>query len=238
MSPGKTVPPFFPLDAPKQRGPLIAHCRRVCLALVFGVAVLAIASDPAPLAEGTTATPWGIAAILVLYVALLAMPFVPGAEIGLALMVVFGAVIALPVYIATVAALSIAFAVGRSASRRGVAETGGREGPASDGLGGLQARPRTLRWLRPLMRFRWLALIVLINTPGNSVLGGGGGIAMAAGYSRSFTYPAFLACVALAVAPVPVAVLVAEHLEISIGLDRWAPGVADASTAGAADDGS
>jgi hypothetical protein len=56
-------------------------------------------------------------ALLLLYTVLLVMPFVPGAEIGLALLLVFGAAMAWPVYAATVLALSIAFAVGRLASR-------------------------------------------------------------------------------------------------------------------------
>jgi hypothetical protein len=58
--------------------------------------------------------------------------------------------------------------------------------------------------LLPLaMRFRFIALMVLLNVPGNSVLSGGGGISMVAGHSRLFRFPSFLAAVAIAVAPVP-----------------------------------
>jgi hypothetical protein len=71
------------------------------------------------------------------------------------------------------------------------------------------------------MRFRWLALALLINMPGNTVIGGGGGIAMAVGYSRTFTYPAFLACAAVAVAPVPALVLLAEVTGLGERLGRW-----------------
>ena len=49
----------------------------------------------------------------VAYVALLAMPFVPGAEIGIVLLAVFGAAIAPLVYVCTVAAMMLAFTVGR-----------------------------------------------------------------------------------------------------------------------------
>ena len=71
------------------------------------------------------------------------------------------------------------------------------------------------------MRFRWLGLALLINMPGNSVIGGGGGIAMAVGYSRSFTDPAFLACAAVAVAPVPTLVLLAEITGFGERLSQW-----------------
>lgn len=71
------------------------------------------------------------------------------------------------------------------------------------------------------MRFRWLALALLINMPGNTVIGGGGGIAMAVGYSRTFTYPAFLTCAAVAVAPVPALVLLAEVTGFGERLSQW-----------------
>jgi hypothetical protein len=61
----------------------------------------------------------------------------------------------------------------------------------------------------------------LINMPGNTVIGGGGGIAMAVGYSRTFTYPGFLACAAVAVAPVPALVLLAEVTGFGERLSQW-----------------
>jgi hypothetical protein len=60
-----------------------------------------------------------------------------------------------------------------------------------------------------LLRHRYLALMVLLNVPGNSLIGGGGGIAFAAGLSRLFPFPLFLATVMVAVAPVPVLFLLA-----------------------------
>ena len=49
------------------------------------------------------------------------------------------------------------------------------------------------------------------------MIGGGGGIAMAVGYSRTFAYPAFLACTAIAVAPVPALVLLAIGSTVTAG---------------------
>ena len=44
----------------------------------------------------------------------------------------------------------------------------------------------------------------LTDVPGNVVLGGGGGIALLAGFSGRFRYWAFLAVCSVAVAPVPI----------------------------------
>jgi hypothetical protein len=63
------------------------------------------------------------------------------------------------------------------------------------------------RWVPFLLRHRYIALALLINTPGNVVLGGGGGIAFAAGASRLFSTGGFLVTIVLAVAPVPLAFL-------------------------------
>ncbi|NNL35816.1 MAG: hypothetical protein HKP35_08360 [Silicimonas sp.] len=53
------------------------------------------------------------------------------------------------------------------------------------------------------MRNRYLALAIAINVPGNSLVGGGGGLAFVAGASGLFSFPAFLLTIMLAVAPVP-----------------------------------
>ncbi len=208
--------------ARRPRRPLLA-CMLVLLAA--GAAVAAIKLDLTPLlatlSEQTKAsriTGW---VFLLIYVVLLMIPFVPGAEIGLALLVIFGAAMAWPVYIATVLALSVAFAAGRLAYRFRNHTPPGNEPPTSDDLDVLAGQLRNQRWIQPLMRFRWLAVIALINMPGSIVIGGGGGIAMAIGYSRALSFPAFLACVAIAVAPVPALVLVAEHVGFGERLEDW-----------------
>ena len=53
------------------------------------------------------------------------------------------------------------------------------------------------------LRYRYLALALAVNMPGNVILGGGGGIAMMAGLSRLFDPLPFLLTVLLAVLPVP-----------------------------------
>jgi len=185
------------------------------------------------IADSNGGTIWSITLILVLYVLLLSVPFVPAAEIGLALLVGFGAAIAWPVYVATVLALSIAFAAGRIASRSRHARTACAADPASEALARLGAGWTGRRRLQRLLRFRWLAIAVLINLPGNTIVGGGGGIAMAVGYSRTFNYPAFLACSAVAVAPVPVMVLLAEYFGLGNWFGLWTSGFSVAPTVAA-----
>lgn len=54
--------------------------------------------------------------------------------------------------------------------------------------------------------YRYVALALLINTPGNAMVGGGGGLSFAAGLSDVFTLPKFLLTISIAVLPVPLAV--------------------------------
>jgi hypothetical protein len=61
-----------------------------------------------------------------------------------------------------------------------------------------------------LLKHRHVAVALALNTPGNIVLGDGGGIVMAAGFSRLFSLPGFAVTVMLAVAPVPLAILLTE----------------------------
>lgn len=161
-----------------------------------------------------------VAAILLLYILLTAIPFVPGTEIGLALLMVFGAKVAGIVYLSTVAALSLAFALGRLVPERrlaawllrhgfdrtaGLIETFAQLDPAERDKYLTQNAPRRLvPWLT---RHRAITLIVLINLPGNTLLGGGGGIALVTGLSKLMPVKQFLISVAIAVAPVPLAII-------------------------------
>jgi hypothetical protein len=145
-----------------------------------------------------------------------AMPFVPGAEVGLALLVVLGARLALLVYAGMVAALLLAYVVGRlvpaAAIGAAFAACGlGRAHGLVLQLAPLDAKARLellaerapRRFVPFLLRHRHVGLVVLLNLPGNSVVGGGGGIALCAGMSGLFSLPGFLAAVLLAAAPVP-----------------------------------
>lgn len=157
----------------------------------------------------------------VVYAVLLAVPFVPGVEIGLALIAVLGPRIVFLVYVSTVAGLSLSFAIGRLISLKGLIKLFDdlRLERASRLLATIEpmSRDERLAFLHSrapqrfvpfLLRHRYLSLAVLFNLPGNFIIGGGGGIAMIAGVSGLYSTPAFLATLALAVSPVPIAILV------------------------------
>ena len=63
------------------------------------------------------------------------------------------------------------------------------------------------RFVPMLLRHRHIALAVMVNIPGNAIIGGGGGIALMAGISRLYSLPGFLGTIAVAIAPVPLAIL-------------------------------
>jgi hypothetical protein len=156
----------------------------------------------------------------VAYVALLAMPFVPGAEIGVALLAGFGAAIAPLIFVCTIAAMMLAFTVGRflpiSALERllqvlrmrRAAELVARAAPLSrDERVAMLLEGQSKRVLRLALRYRYVAMAVAVNTPGNSIIGGGGGIMIIAGLSGIFTPLSTFLTVILAVSPVPLAVI-------------------------------
>ncbi len=161
----------------------------------------------------------GMLLACVLYALILALPFVPGVEIGIALLTMLGPVAAPYVYVATLVGLTMAFLAGRlipmTVLARGLRALGLANAaaligdlaavPPEERIGAL-ARRAQRRWLIRLLRQRQIALVVLLNLPGNALIGGGGGIAMAAGLSRLFSPLAFVLIVAVAVAPVPLAV--------------------------------
>ncbi len=155
------------------------------------------------------------------YAALMAIPFVPGMEISLALLAVFGPKVAVAVYAATVAALTLSWLIGRLLPVGLIATVFGTLGlkRAKDLVEHLQPlngeqRLEVLiahapkRIVPVLLRHRYLAVLVALNVPGNAVIGGGGGIALLAGISGLFTLPRFVATVALAALPVPLFVIV------------------------------
>jgi len=146
--------------------------------------------------------------VLLAYALLIAIPFVPGAEIGLMLIVLMGPPIVGPVYLTTVIALTLSFTVGRWVPRSVLRSLMARLdpiGPTRPTLAIASQSRSSQVWARCL-RHRYAALIILINTPGNALLGGGGGISLVAGASGLFTYRDFIASVLIAVAPIPLLV--------------------------------
>ena len=154
------------------------------------------------------------------YVVLLAMPFVPGAEIGIALLAGFGAAIAPLIYVCTVAAMMLAFMIGRflpitalerllrSLRLRRAADLVSRAAPLSkDARIALLLEGQSKRVLPLALRYRYVALAIAVNMPCNSIIGGGGGIMIVAGLSGIFNPLPTFVTVLIAVSPVPFAVI-------------------------------
>ena len=157
---------------------------------------------------------------LIAFLITAAIPFIPGAEIGFALLIVFGAQAAPWVYLAMVAALMLSFTVARLIPPPRLAAALAWLGLARAArfVGDMAAIPVAERAAvlteqmssqigGRIMQNRYIALALALNLPGNSLIGGGGGLAFAAGASGLFTYRGFLRTILLAVAPVPVAFL-------------------------------
>ncbi len=153
---------------------------------------------------------------ILLYIVLTAIPFVPGIELGLALILAFGVRIVPVVYGATIAALVLAYLAGVLVPERWLAHSFRWLGLAKaahmvDELTPLDSTARVNhlvaqapnKYIPWLLRHRYTALALLFNLPGSALLGGGGGIAMATGMSGLMRFPAFLLTAAIAVSPVP-----------------------------------
>lgn len=158
---------------------------------------------------------------IILYALLISLPFVPGVEIGIGLMVMFGTPMAIPVYLSTVIGLTLGFFIGRLVPERalcGCFDFLGMTGishmlrdlarkPVNERMNMLVERAPS-RLIPFLLRHRYVAIAVSFNIPGNSVIGGGGGIAFMAGLSRLFSFPLYLLAVIIGVSPVTILFLI------------------------------
>lgn len=153
---------------------------------------------------------------LLVFVFAAAIPFVPGAEIGFALLLIFGGKASLVVYAGMVGALLLSFCVARFVPLRAISEiarwlrlkritsfvTEIETSPAQD-RAELVASKLTGRLGQAMLRNKYVLLVLLLNAPGNSVLGGGGGLAFMAGISGLYRFWPYLISVLIAVAPFP-----------------------------------
>jgi hypothetical protein len=179
---------------------------------------------------------WGSGILIgggILYVLLLSLPFVPGVELGIVLMCAFGKEGIIFVYFATVAGLILAFLMGRLLPKNWIESRLQKLGfsQTCDGqVGEIDGIPDKLslnqlfcegRFRSFLSKYRYLAIGVLFNTPGNYLIGGGGGISLACGISRSISWKWFLLTVVLAVSPVPLLALFGViQLESFLGINK------------------
>ena len=156
---------------------------------------------------------------LLLYILLMATPFMPGLEVGMAVMFLFGSKSALLVYFCTIVALSISYTIGRffplnivrrllkwlyleKASELVIELEPLAQQERLDYLSG-KAPSRITPFL---LKHRFVTIAVLLNLPGNALIGGGGGIGLVVGMSRLVPFHPYVLVMAIAVSPVPLCI--------------------------------
>ncbi len=163
------------------------------------------------------------------YIVLMAIPFVPGIEIGIALMLLEGRDIVLWVYFATVLGLMLSFLVGHllplAYLHKVFADL--RLKRACLLIERIQSTPKKRRldifnphipkFLHPVfIHGRYILIALVLNIPGNALLGGGGGILLVAGLCRIFHPWLIFATLLIAVAPIPFSILILGFDPLSI----------------------
>ncbi|MGD1968508.1 MAG: hypothetical protein PVH74_16135 [Desulfobacterales bacterium] len=193
---------------------------------------MGIAEKFADFADGQ----WGTGVLIgggIFYVLLLSLPFVPGVELGVLLMCVFGKEGIVFVYLATIAGLCLAFWIGRLLPQKWVESrlqmlgiSLACDNPSDEIDGMLDNLTSKRRWQQNrfqsfFSKYRYLAIAALFNMPGNYLIGGGGGISLVCGFSHHISWKWFLLTVVLAVSPVPLlAFLGVIQLEAFLGISK------------------
>lgn len=154
---------------------------------------------------------------VLLYILWMALPFVPGIELGLAIMAMLGPKGIVLVYLCTLLSLSLSFAIGRLIPLKVLSRILGWLHLQKAQKMVLQLEPlnseEKLEYLLNtapskvipyLLKHRYLMIAVALNLPGNVIIGGGGGIGMIAGMSRLCPFPKYILFVSLAITPLPI----------------------------------
>lgn len=159
--------------------------------------------------------------MLVTYAVLMMVPFVPGIEIGLALMMMLGEQGIVLVYLVTQLSMAGSYLIGRHIPLSKLSRTLEFFGLTRAAQILCQAhqvdcKART-QWIasrlssragRTVLKHPEISLGLIVNLPGNAAIGGAGGIAMLAGMSGLVCWRRYMLTIAVATAPVPVFLLV------------------------------
>lgn len=153
------------------------------------------------------------------YIILMATPFMPGIEVGLAVMLLLGYKSALLIYLSTIIALSISYAVGRYFPLQLVqkflswlylykaCDLVKQLEPLNQNERLELLNKKAPKKIAPfLLKHRYLTIAVTLNLPGNALVGGGGGIGLVVGMSRVIPFYKYFLVVIASVLPVPLCV--------------------------------
>jgi len=161
-----------------------------------------------------------IGALVLIYAICMILPFMPAIELGLILLAMLDIHGILMLYLVTVFSLSISYTIGSlvpgqvlkrlfqflhfyKAADLLCARSECNEKQQINRF--LEHAPKRL--IPFLLRHRYFVFGVAVNTPGNMLLGGAGGIAMMSGVSRLFNFRTFVLAVMISVLPLPVIVI-------------------------------
>jgi hypothetical protein len=157
---------------------------------------------------------------IVVYVLWMALPFVPGIELGLALMVLLGTRGIILVYLCTLLSLSLSFTIGRLIPLKSFARFLGwlhlykardlmlqLEPLNSEEKLDFLLRAAPSKVIPFLVKHRYFMIALALNLPGNALIGGGGGIGLISGMSRLYPFPKYILLVSFAITPVPLLLL-------------------------------
>jgi hypothetical protein len=160
-----------------------------------------------------------VMAAAIIYILLMATPFMPGIEVGMAVMVLLGYKSAILIYLCTLVALSISYLIGRyfplhlvhrflqwlylEKASKLICELEPLERSERLGLLNQKAPSKIAPFL---LNHLYLTIAVVLNMPGNALIGGGGGIGLVVGMSGVVPFHKYFATVAIAVLPVPLTI--------------------------------
>lgn len=153
---------------------------------------------------------------VVIYILLMATPFMPGIEVGMAVMLLLGYKSALLIYLSTLLALSISYIIGRFFPLILIKKFLNwlylfKARDLVDELEPLNQEERLIllnkkapKKIAPfLLKHRYLTIAAILNLPGNALVGGGGGIGLVVGMSRVVPFYKYFMVVLFSVLPIP-----------------------------------
>jgi len=168
-----------------------------------------------------------IGLLVLVYVVCMILPFMPAIELGLVLLAMLDIQGVVWLYLVTVVALTVSYGIGRlipvsmlkklfeylhfhrASELLCSAEICDEKEQINRFI---EHAPKRL--IPFLLRHRYCVFAVAINTPGNMIIGGAGGITMMSGLSRLFGFRQFTLTLLIAVSPLPILAILSKLMII------------------------
>ena len=169
-----------------------------------------------------------IGCLILAYAVCMMLPFMPAIELGLLLLAMLDIQGVVWLYLVTVLALTASYGMGRLIPVSMLKKlfqylhfqrasdllcSAGECGEKEQINRFIEQAPKRL--IPFLLRHRYCVFAVAINTPGNMIIGGAGGIAMMSGFSRIYGFGRFVLTVLIAVSPLPILTILSKLMIFS-----------------------